>query len=100
MGTGLLEGFFSLDTERVLGEIYSLRILVPPPVPVTHPKCQNTLQRLGIRLAGWLGSSDLIRWSLLVSTTSDGVSEAILMCNVVETQLLVYERGSKQSWAV
>ena len=43
---------------------YSLRILVPPPVPVTHPRVQNFLHSSGIRLAGCWLSEDLMRWSL------------------------------------
>lgn len=53
------------------GRTYSLRMLVPPPVPVTHPKVQNLRHSSGMRLAGCWGSVDWIRWSLL----SDGILE-------------------------
>jgi len=39
-------------------------MLVPPPVPVTHPKVQNLRHSSGMRLAGCWGSVDWIRWSL------------------------------------
>lgn len=45
---------------------YSSRILAPPPVPVTQPRVQNLAHSEGMRLAGWLGSSDRTSSSLLL----------------------------------
>jgi hypothetical protein len=36
-------------------------------VPVTQPSVQNLAQSEGIRFAGWFGSSDWTRWSLLAA---------------------------------
>lgn len=63
---------------------YSSRIEQPPPVPVTHPNVQNLAQRDGIRLAGWLGSSEVMRASPVVarcaslSLRKDGMVRASL----------------------
>lgn len=52
-------------TRSCSNRTYLSRMLVPPPVPVTHPRFQKTLQRLGIMLAGCWLSSDWTKWSLL-----------------------------------
>ena len=57
---------------------HSWRMLAPPPVPVTHPKCQNFAHSSGIRLAGCWASVDLIRWSLLLETSCGDPITAML----------------------
>jgi len=48
------------------------RMEAPPPVPVTQPSVQNLAQREGIKFAGWSGSADCTRWSLLSATEAAG----------------------------
>ena len=44
-------------------------------MPVTQPKVQNLAQRAGIKLAGWRGSGERIRWSLLEEVSVVEVAE-------------------------
>ena len=71
---------FSLSGQNEFRDVrsYSSRILAPPPVPVTQPKCQNFSHRDGMRLAGWFGSSDLTRCSLVLAISCDASTMAIL----------------------
>jgi hypothetical protein len=52
----------------------SSRMEQPPPVPVTQPKVQNFAHSEGIRLAGWLGSSEVMRASPVGRCCSAAIS--------------------------
>ena len=52
-------------------EIYSLRILAPPPVPVTHPRCQNFEHNSGIRFAGCWEYVEVLKLCLFQDVRSD-----------------------------
>lgn len=59
MCSGFMSSFWTPDGARYTRS--SLRILAPPPVPVTQPRCQNFAQSSGIRFAGCWESCEIIR---------------------------------------
>lgn len=68
--------------EKRKKKTYSSRMEQPPPVPVTHPKVQNLAHREGIKLAGWLGSTEVTRASpasrcAASSLAKEGIAKAL-----------------------